>query len=126
MCRPTGALGTCQVFSMCRMQSAYSTETDCTALVACSFGGQSPERKASELLRTLFTFCAVKCAFAWANLRTNVAPTACPITRPIRHARQGTVLIRTHAPRLRRIVLAQMEGSGRGSLGSYNAQGYVR
>ena len=27
-----------------------------------SFGGQSPERKAAGALRTLFTFCAVKCA----------------------------------------------------------------
>ena len=33
-------------------------------------------------------------------------------------------LIRRQLPRLRRIVLAQMEGSGRGSLGAYNAQGY--
>ncbi len=29
-----------------------------------SFGGQSPERKAATALRTLFTFCAVKCASA--------------------------------------------------------------
>jgi hypothetical protein len=29
-------------------------------MLACSFGGKSPERKASEFLRTLFTFCAVK------------------------------------------------------------------
>ncbi|KAK9909294.1 hypothetical protein WJX75_000097 [Coccomyxa subellipsoidea] len=47
-----------------------------------SFGGRSPERKASDLLRTLFTFCAAK------------------------------------------IVMAQLEGSGRGGLGSYNADAY--
>ncbi|KAK9805283.1 hypothetical protein WJX72_010898 [[Myrmecia] bisecta] len=47
-----------------------------------SFGGLSPERKAADALRTLFTFIAVK------------------------------------------IVLAQLEGSGRGSLASYNATDY--
>ncbi|CAK0787479.1 hypothetical protein CVIRNUC_010699 [Coccomyxa viridis] len=47
-----------------------------------SFGGRSPEKKAADLLRTLFTFCAA------------------------------------------RIVLAQLEGSGRGSLASYNAEAY--
>jgi hypothetical protein len=49
-----------------------------------SFGGVSPERKAGEVLRTFFTFCAVK------------------------------------------IIMAQMQGSGRGSLGAYNAEGYAR
>ena len=48
----------------------------------CSFGGLSPERKAGEILRTFFTFVAVK------------------------------------------IVMAQMEGAGRGSLGAYDAAGY--
>uniref|UniRef100_A0A061QQA7 Chaperonin-like protein n=1 Tax=Tetraselmis sp. GSL018 TaxID=582737 RepID=A0A061QQA7_9CHLO len=48
-----------------------------------SFGGVSPERKASELLRTLHTFIAA------------------------------------------RIVLAQLEGSGRGSLASYNTEFYA-
>ncbi|CAL8467490.1 g7028 [Coccomyxa elongata] len=47
-----------------------------------SFGGKSPEKKASDLLRTLFTFCAAK------------------------------------------IVMAQLEGSGRGGLGSYNTGAY--
>lgn len=47
-----------------------------------SFGGQSPERKASSALRNLFTFIAVK------------------------------------------IVLAQLEGSGRGALASYNPRSY--
>lgn len=48
-----------------------------------SFGGLSPERKASELMRTLMTFIAA------------------------------------------RVVLAQLEGSGRGALGSYNATAYA-
>ena len=48
-----------------------------------SFGGVSPERKSGEILRTFFTFVAVK------------------------------------------IVMAQLEGVGRGDLGSYNASGYT-
>ncbi|KAG7672246.1 hypothetical protein KSW81_005126 [Nannochloris sp. 'desiccata'] len=48
-----------------------------------SFGGVSPERKAGEILRTFFTFVAVK------------------------------------------VVMAQLEGDGRGSLGSFNASGYT-
>lgn len=43
----------------------------------------SPERKAGEILRTFFTFVAVK------------------------------------------VVMAQLEGDGRGSLGSFNASGYI-
>lgn len=47
-----------------------------------SFGGSSPERKASDMLRTLFTFVAAK------------------------------------------VILDQLEGSGRGSLASYNTESY--
>eukprot|EP00877_Chromochloris_zofingiensis_P007521 jgi/Chrzof1/3021/Cz12g08150.t1 len=47
-----------------------------------SFGGVSPEKKAANHLRTLFTFVAVK------------------------------------------VILAQLEGSGRGSLAAYNQQSY--
>ncbi|KAK3253966.1 hypothetical protein CYMTET_36804 [Cymbomonas tetramitiformis] len=47
-----------------------------------SFGGKSPERKAAEAMRNLFTFVAA------------------------------------------RVVLAQLEGSGRGALGAYDAESY--
>jgi hypothetical protein len=43
-----------------------------------SFGGQSPERKAATALRTLFTFCAVKCASEQPAARVRALP---PVTQ---------------------------------------------
>jgi hypothetical protein len=123
----------------------------CSALYLCSrtrttttsFGGLSPERKASQALESLLTFAAAKCAAlgvsvsvcgcAWAWLGLHTAPQ--------QHTRLGTAPCRavhahqhdthacahvarhaTHTPnRAHRIVLAQLEGSGRGALGAYNA-----
>ena len=112
--------------SVCRMQSACSTGQLIAQLWlhAALEGSLQSGRRPS---------CSAPCSPSALSseplhgLSTGMhSPATCPVTCPITHARYGTVLIRPHAPRLRRIVLAQMEGSGRGSLGSYNAQGYVR
>lgn len=65
-----------------RFRRRAHSATQAKMYVPDSFGGLSPERKAADALRNLFTFIAI------------------------------------------RIVLAQLQGSGRGNLAAYNAESY--